>query len=323
MKHRGLIALKASSSLDTSKELPNRLLFLKWGSNPSRFGDVKVNEITLAAVPANQALLKFDHVVIDFQHNSVPGTPFYKGEPVNLAARKATVEVVKGEGIYLSAIDWTVDIETVKNYADLSLCPKCDENMNVIFVHSGALCRQGEVDGVTFPLSADPFANQPQPKKESTMDFKKLLLVILGLPETAADAEIEAAAKKLGDKPAADTVALSAAVTEALKPLSAKIEKLEGEGIAQQRQAIQDQAIRDGKVIPLSALPDKDGKGGMEINALRSLVAELPVTVPMDKRTPEGLKSLAASAIPTTTADDSVRTAMGISKEVWDKHNKV
>ena len=325
----GLIALKAASALAADQPLPERLLFLKWGSNPSRYGDIKVNEITLAAVPVNQAKAKFDHVAIDFQHNSVPGTPYYQGEPVKLAARKARVEVVAGEGIYLSGIDWITDLATAKCYPDLSLCPKVDADNNVIFVHSGALCRQGEVEGITFPLAADPFAADSNPSKEKIMDHKKLLLAILGLTETATDVEVETAAKALAEKmqkgePTADIKALSAAIAEALKPLSAEIDALKATGIERERQAIKDRARLQGKVIPLSALPGADGKGGLDNGALGKLVDELPVTVPMDQRTPENLKALAAIGLGggSTGADETVRVAMGISKETWEKHNK-
>jgi hypothetical protein len=329
MNQRGLIALKASTTLDASQELPNRLLFLPWGDSDTRFGKIKVNDITLAAVPSNQRKAKFDHVAIDFSHNSVPGTPYFTGEPVKLAARKAAVEVVKGEGIYLSAPEWIIDRDMARNFTDLSLCVKTDEAGNVIFVHSGALCRQGEVDGITFPLAADPFATQPtpatpkpgdgrNPTKDNTMDFRNLWITYLGLADTATDDDIKAAVAKLGEK---QTACLNAAITEALKPLTAKIEALEASDIARERAAIEAQAVRDGKVIPLSALPGKDGKGGMEIAALRSLVAELPVTVPMEKRTPEGVKTLAASArLPEAgSASEIIRRQLGITEEAWNK----
>jgi phage I-like protein len=191
------------------------------------------------------------------------------------------------------------------------------------------------------------------------MDFKLLLCALLGLAEAATDTEIETAAKSFAKKNDETVKTLTSKFEDALKPLTAKIEALEKGAtgktgaeagtitapvtaaladsteykaltakvaalevadIMRERAAIEAQAVRDGKVIPLSALPDKDGKGGMDNKSLKSLVAELPVTVPMDKRTPEGLKSLAAGT-GATTADDQVRQTMGISKEAWDKHN--
>lgn len=317
---RGLLSLKASSQIDATQALPDRLLFLKWGANPSRYGDIHVNEVTLAAVPANQKKAKFDHVVIDFQHNSVPGSPFYKGEPVTLAARKCAVEVVKDEGIYLTGIDWIADAETLKSYVDLSLCPKVDENNNVVFVHSGAVCRQGEVEGITLPLSADPF----NPAGDPDTMYKKLLCAILNLnADSATDAEIEAAAKKFGGD--ADTKTLSAdlkaAIGEAIKPLTAEIAALKGADVKRERDQILALAARDGKVVPLSALPDKDGNGGLDNKALAALVTELPVTVPVEKRTASNILPLSAIAGATNGADEEVRKSLGITEEVWKKHN--
>jgi hypothetical protein len=106
--------------------------------------------------------------------------------------------------------------------------------------------------------------------------------------------------------------------------LCKEIDALKATGIERERQAIKDRARLQGKVIPLSALPGADGKGGLDNGALGKLVDELPVTVPMDQRTPENLKALAAIGLGggSTGADETVRVAMGISKETWDKHNK-
>ena len=320
MKH-GLIALKASQPFDASKALPTRLKLLNWGVNDSRYGRVIVNEVTLAALPVNQRNHKFDHVAIDFQHNSVPGTRFYQGEPVKLAARQAVPEVVEGEGLFLNAPDWIVDAETARNYVDLSACVKQDKDGNVIFLHSAALCRQGEVDGITLPLAADPFNNTLNTDKDS-MDFKKLLIAILGLEETATDAEITAAAKEFGEKESAeDNKTLSASIELALKPLSAKIMDLETRDTVRERDSILALAAHDGKVIPASALPDATGKGGLDNKSLRALCAELPVTVPLEKRTTTGgpLHTLSADVTGGGGNSEKIRQAMGIPKERWDK----
>jgi len=307
--------------------LPDRLKILPWGTSDTRYGKITVGPITLAALPANQAAAKFDHVAIDYQHNSVPGTKFYVGEPVRLAARLATPEVIEGEGLFLSAIDWLADVETLKSYPDLSACVKTDKAGNVTFLHSCAAARQGEVDGITLPLAADPFNNVINTDEDS-MDFKKLLIAILGLTATATDAEIEAAAKKFGEQetgePApADTKALSASVAalnSQLSTLSATVTALKGDGIAREREQLLTLAAHEGKVIPASALPDKDGKGGLDNIALKALCAELPVTVPVDRRTPATgpLHTLSASPLG-AGGDEKIRQSMGISKERWDK----
>lgn len=334
---RGLIALSGLLRLDAKAELPKRLKLLAWGDNSTRFGNVRVSDVTLSALPINQKRVKFDHVAIDFQHNSVPGTPHYKGEPVALAARSALPLVIAGEGLFLDEIDWTErGREHREDYVDLSACVKRDAADNVVFLHSGALCRQGEVEGITLPLAADPL--QESTKDDDTMDYKTLLCTLLGLSAEATDTQIEDAAKAAAQKlsalpsgaapakegePAAMLAALSARVGEIETKANTRIAGLEATIEQRDRQALQEQACREGKVIPLSALPDKDGKGGLPLAGLRALVAELPVTVPVDQRTPEGLKALAASPVlnAQVTAEEQVRQQMGISEETWKKHN--
>ena len=322
MKH-GLITLRATEGLNTGK-LPDRLKILPWGTSDTRYGKITVGPITLAALPANQAAAKFDHVAIDYQHNSVPGTKFYVGEPVQLAARLATPEVVEGEGLFLSAIDWLADVETLKSYPDLSACVKTDKAGNVTFLHSCAAARQGEVDGITLPLAADPFNNTINTDGDS-MDFKKLLIAILGLEETATDAEIEAAAKKFGEAEGQEPEhkELSAAIEVALKPLAAEIATLKGADVFRERAQIITLAAAAGKVVPASVLPDKDGKGGLDNAALKLFVAELPVTVPLEKRTAANGPLHTLSALPAGLAGEGeqIRQSMGISKDRWEKQD--
>lgn len=331
MLNEGLISLSSPTKLDSSKPLPDRIKFLNWGDNQTkRFGVVKVNEVTLAALPGNQQRLGFDHVVVDFQHNSVLGTPYYKGEPVALAARSGTPLVIKGEGLFIDKPDWNITKEEAANYIDLSAAVKRDKAGNVIFMHSGALCRQGEVDGITLPLAADPLQPSTDNRQLDTgiMDYKKLLLTMLGLSAECSDAEIETAATKFagakdGGGSDATLTALSARFDRMEKDSTAKITALE-KGIEQRdRDAITAQAVREGKVIPLAALPDKDGAGGLPVEKLRSLVAELPVTVPLDQRTSEKVVALAASGVNAgqPTAEEAVRKQLGISDETWKKHN--
>ena len=110
-KHGGLIALHAPVQLDPAKDLPSRLLMLKWGDNDTTQGKVRVGEKTLASFAAthNQNDLGYGEVVIDFNHNTVPGHPSYRGEPAAVAASKANPRVIKGEGLVFDNIEWTED----------------------------------------------------------------------------------------------------------------------------------------------------------------------------------------------------------------------
>src|SRR5438128_2728790 len=93
--HTGLIALEAPVKLDAAGELPQRIVMLKWGDNESAEGVVKVGPKTLAASKLWDGL-GFGEVVIDFNHNTVPGHASYRGEPAMVGARKCALSVVPG-----------------------------------------------------------------------------------------------------------------------------------------------------------------------------------------------------------------------------------
>lgn len=133
------------------KDLPSRLLVAKWGDTPSGRGVVRVNERTLALLPANQALRKFDRVALDFQHNTLTGK-----EPVKVAGY-GTPNVVRGEGIWMENIEYTPEGKDVLpggHYPDISPAIERDAEGTVIFLHSAGAVRQGELDGLIFPFSA-------------------------------------------------------------------------------------------------------------------------------------------------------------------------
>jgi hypothetical protein len=122
---------------------------MPWGTTDTNKGRLIVNETTVGVLAHNQAKAKFDRVAFDFQHNTVHGTP--ADEPLKVAGY-GTPEVVPGEGIYLSSIEYTADgRESLLggHYPDLSPTLRVNEGGEVIFMHSLAAVRQGEVDGLT------------------------------------------------------------------------------------------------------------------------------------------------------------------------------
>lgn len=327
-------------------DLPTRLVVLPWGKNATvSAGDVSVNATTLATLAANQATMKFDRVALDFNHNTVAGSQWYKGEPAKVAAF-ASPTVIEGEGLVFTDIDWTADGRehvTGKHYIDLSAAVKTDKDGAVIFCHSAAVCRQGQVRGLHI-LATDPFETLTQPVNTMDLEALKALLVTLvaafhpGISEESTDAEIEAAVKKIAESQSEDNsseeeiTALSAKVTaletaiaaagEAgdLKVLSAKydsrLDALEQRNDTLAREAIRTQALRDGKLIPLSA-------SDLTFAQFSRLVGELPAgQVPLDQRTPEGIKALSSSGvISRDNSDDEVRKRLKLTPEQWAKHN--
>lgn len=416
-----LVPLSALMKLDATKELPTRLTLLKWGRNETTKGPVMVGQKTLSVLPRNQALNGFDTVALDFEHNTVPGSPEYlrSQEPRPIGAKgKPFVELNVGLGI--DNPRWTPDGSKFAgegHYEDLSGAVALDENNEVIFLHSGALCRQGsardihlfsagigadgklvtlaaavkkEADG-EHPCSHYLVAENPDepstwhlrvkgsdgkpdhtlmgaawaalhegyrgnqydgPKKTDALDKLKSLYKSENMPvpgETqthnpmnknfliqlfnaagaalkpdASDADVDAAGaafirrftaliKGGGASTAApvDLAPLNARLDgfkTGLDTLNARFETLDREAI------VRDASI-EGKVVPASALPDKDGKGGYTIPQLRALVAELPVTVPVSQRTPTNLKTLAASSMSVSPESQAISNQLGITEE--------
>ena len=151
-------------------EPPKRFKLFSWGRNPSVKGEFIVNDTTLSALPANQRSMGFERVAVDFEHNTVPGTPEYERsqEPRPVAAF-GTIEVVAGEGIFLSGLDWR-DPDARRRFEDLSPTVGTNSTGEVTFIHSVALCRNGAVHGLTIDNATVLSALLPQQKQKDSMN---------------------------------------------------------------------------------------------------------------------------------------------------------
>lgn len=316
--HGRLIALRAAGRIENTEELPTRLVLLKWGANETTDGPVKVGEHTLQSLAANQAKFGFDDVVLDFNHNTVPGHPNNKGEPAFIAAT-GQLKVNSSEGLVLENLQWTdKGKEHVAHYPDLSPAVQLDGDGQVVFCHSAALCRQGKVKDLhVFSIS---FGDQPKATTQQTqtivvsknaVDLDRLRK-ILSLSAEATVEDINQALVALEASPDKPVAGLNADVVKQIKTLAARFDNIERDGI------IQD-ALSKGRIVPKEWLPDEQGEGGLPIPQLRTLCATLPEIVPMDQRTPEKIKDFSALS-PANTAEEQVRKNMGISRETWDKH---
>ena len=65
------------NGVSESGELPSRLKLFDWGVNKTNQGDFIVDEGTLKVFAANQDALARTTVQVDFNHNTVEGTPAY------------------------------------------------------------------------------------------------------------------------------------------------------------------------------------------------------------------------------------------------------
>ena len=139
------------------------------------------------------------------------------------------------------------------------------------------------------PQSGSGAANQ---KGQQAMDYKALLLKLLGLGEDATDEAIQAALDAAGKKPtqeeqdAALSAAVKAAVAEAVKPIEEKVAALSAAAVAHEKADLIAEAAREGKVIALGA----DAIGKITVEDLKATIAKTPVTVPLNAKTPANMK---------------------------------
>lgn len=259
-----LHTLRAAVLPSTEGEaLPTRLVVFPWGTHNTRRGKFIVNDLTAKVFEANQGKMRLDgKLALDFEHNTLPGTEAYKtsAEPRPIAAL-ALCRVISGEGLVYEEIEWTPEGKTAYlggHYQDLSPSPFRDEAGNVIGLHSVALCRHGEVEGLTIHAAASPRVAaylsalsadiSPPPQNPAMKDALLKLLKSLGI-ELEAEASDEAV-----------TAALTAAASKVgtMKPqeaegMSTQIIALRAEMGDLQKTNLIAEATRDGKIIPLSA----------------------------------------------------------------------
>ena len=335
--------LGVTLSADAAK-LPHRIKVLNWGDNPNCHGKrVNVGPLFVRCLGADT--YPYRKVALDFEHNTFPGTPAYKesAEP-RAVAGFGTIEAVEGDGVYITMSSWTPEGERMAaHYADVSAGAVTDKEGNLIAVSSVALCRAGSVDGMDFveaPLSGgissalSGIINQEgglKPaapiQKGKAMDYKALLLKLLGLGEDATDeaiqAALDAAEKKPkngeqgtgnGEQSEALSAAVKEAVAEAVKPIEEKVAALSAAAVAHEKADLIAEAAREGKVIALGA----DAIEKLSVEDLKATIAKTAVTVPLSARTPEHIK-------PTTTEGEvpeefrKIALNCGVSPEIFKK----
>jgi phage I-like protein len=270
----------AQPPLRGKAELPPRLLIVPWGTSYDLSGaPVICNEVTLSVLSENQRRFGFEEVTLDFNHGTIPAntkTETEHGTPKKVAGY-GVLSCVAGEGIYYTPTVWTPEGEehyTGRHYRDLSPTPARNAQGEVIFIQSVALCRQGQITGLTAyhaptPLSAnETTTTETTPTK--TMDLKALLLKLLKLTEDATDEQIIAAADAMMAPPAPEKKEDPAPAADPMSAITSRLDQIE-------RNVIVDQATAAGKVIPLSA----DQIAATPVETLRSMVANLQKTVPL------------------------------------------
>lgn len=321
------VVTPAALSSDPAVPLPERLKVLAWGDNPNANGR-RVNVGTRFLQALTGATYPYLKIPLDFEHNTVPGTLAYAEtkEPRDVAGY-ATVEVIPGQGVFLSMSRWTqIGRTSASSFEDLSACPYTDDDGNVVALPSVALCRTGAVPGIEFvqsPLTVWPGLSAVMPgdpaqtpsEESKKMEYKKILTGMLKLPDTATDEEIQAAiikANKPVDASATPAPLSAEKLTEAidarLLPLMAQFDK-------QHKEAVLLGARIEGKVVALSA----EAIGKLSVADLTEHVKALAVTVPLTALTPAHVEE-SQTAIPLTADQLAIARNCGLTaEEVYGK----
>lgn len=322
---------------EAAAPLPQRVKILAWGGNIGRTTGARilVDESVAATLCANQELVACDRIPLDYEHQSVAAHPNFKADPRHTAAH-GEIEVIPGDGVYLSALDYTPNgAEMASGYQDVSAVVHLDKDGRPLWISSVALTQRGDVAGMEFAesvaaLSAgSPFkagspspspAPSPIPNPQSHMNttpitpedaqtFRDLLILKLGLkPGVSGEIsteEIIAAAQKEADEEAAEPVEPD----DVTVALSARMDAFE-------RQSLVDAALREGKAIPLSA----EALATTSVETLRDLLAHLaPGEVSLSAT---ARKEVPVARIVALSAEQSrAAKALGLTEEEYRKSN--
>lgn len=288
----------SAGSEGATAELPTRIKLLGWGKNVTSEGEVIVDELTARVFSANQKAIGRERVVLDFEHNTVPGTPEYKRttEPRAVAGH-ANLTCVPGEGIFAENITYTgTGKKTAADFEDVSIAPYCEKKSGrVIGAHSVALTHTGAAYGVGFAqapetLSADGelAADLKTLSATSTHNIKNNMDGNATLETLSA--QIAGLSKTLGDRIAI----LEQAKPVDLTPLSASVADLQKKLTDGEKTATD---IKRAQLVTLFASQGKVPKKAdntnysadelkmLGLDTLELLLANTAVTVPLSART--------------------------------------
>lgn len=299
------------AALDASGEspFPKRLVICPAGSSDARSrGKIIVSADTFDGLQDRQNAMKLGmRLALDAEHCTVEGTPAYLADKEPRAVLGwATLTGSIEEGLVYDDIEPTpLGMEAWKNkqFQDISPAVFRRADGTVLAVHSAALCRHGELDGLTISAAAagprlTPFftalsASLPSESKPMKPTPELIaLLAAIGIT-LAADADeptmttaikeattkVKESAKSTEAEPAA-----MAAITGQITTLSAQVKKLGDERDELQRAELMRQAAAEGKVIPLS----DDVLKITPLAVLTDMVAKAtPGAVPLGRTTPK------------------------------------
>jgi phage I-like protein len=264
-------------------------------------------------------------VTIDFEHNTLEGTPAYKEskEPRPVAGRG--IPLLTPNGIELTNIEWTSEgRKMAEHFGDLSPAP-WHEDGTVLGLHSVALVRNGAIYELSF-CSAD----NTNPKENEMKDLLAALTAAKLIPEAGTEKDVvvliqgltasaEASKSALAALTAltADQVkAIAVDVAKAeVSALTAEVTGLKAENLQIQKDHLLELAKFEGKVVPLTA----DTIKTLTVEKLKEQIAAIKPSVPLAQRTIATGLSAGGGVTGPTDVQASVAKACGLdaSKIDW------
>ncbi len=333
-EHSELVACKAiSNGALASEKLPTEIKLLNWGENETTKGVVIVDETTMATLAANQRSSGFDRIALDYEHNTVEGSPEYERtkEPRDVAGY-GVPKIIQNDGLYLTGITYTASGKlNARNFADLSPTPLLDKQRRVVFLHSVALVRNGAVHDLSF-FSAAAGTSRSNDNTEPTMNESEIKALLK--PITDQLATLSADLKTIKEaKPAEPVITLTAAdgkaTTLSLADAGAKLLALQAD-VTSLKTA--DETKQKSEVIALFARQGKvplgeDGKAmkpealsALPVGVLKMLLASTPATVPQSARalhaTETGSHQTFGAAVLTLSAEKKISKSAAMDQVI-------
>lgn len=291
----------------SAAELPQRLKVLNWGDNANTNRPLKVGTKTMTYAPALAKARGHEKIALDYQHNTVPGTPANKEstEPRKVAAY-GRIELVQDEGAFFVVDAYTPSgKENAKEFADLSVAVEQDENGEVLFFHSVALCRQGSVEGIEFGTYEVDFESEaeepkpedkPEPKAEDKQDEMKAALATMTEQLNALSSKLTELEAKIASLPPAPPVETFTAQGTRLADLEARVAAGErAAGIDK----LKTTTAAAGKIWIFSA----DDEAKLDLATMAAIVERSPRSVSTRRQT--NIETFTSS--PDAKAEDPVR----------------
>ena len=291
----------SASQWKPGEPLPKSLRLLKLGDNPSNKGTFRVDQETLDGLSAFQKSKGREHVCIDLEHSTLPGSPSFiaSQEPRPIAARKGQVVITDDQCIALDSIDWVEDAPAkAANYADISpaviyIANKFGEGIHhVLGLHSAGLVRNGAIFDLAFCSADDLTPMEAEADDEPSFDAAAIsALVAKGILKAGATMRdlVELFVRCIEATPAApaglsadDFAKVETATAAALKPMQEQLAALTAADVHRRKEFMIAMARSEGKVIALTA----DVVAALSIDQLDAQLKMLKAgTVPLSANT--------------------------------------